>query len=421
MDDGAGDSKAQEMEQQQQSCGRRGGEKWSELPEPLVDRVIARLPLSGLFQSRTLCKRWNSCFLSHEFRSMFAERLVQSRYMGLYVLLRAEAFDAIEAAAADGEGRSLRRRQGLGRDSVAYDFASKKWQKLPPPPRFPRTIGQARITGAGGLLLFSYISKEKRMLHVVCNLLSGQVRELPDTLLHNPTSAADLTTADDYTVHLKECSLLRMVMSKTRKSYWVVLVDDEQLTHVFDSSRNAWAVTGRAPLHPLVKCSSAYAGGRLFCLGLDTAGNYGIMCYNLQRAAWELVLRDMPRHRGQAVTNILERDESILLVTETDEMPANIKHVSVFKWDPTTAHESEWELVAEMPYETCGPCGDSYTCVSDKDRLLFSRIFVGSLQMAVYNFSQDSWERLRFGPYLGQGQWYQLVRFPFEPDWLAAV
>eukprot|EP01018_Ginkgo_biloba_P039462 Gb_09933 [translate_table: standard] len=168
---------------------------WSELHEDLLERVIARLPVSSIFRFRSVCKRWSSSFFdSPSFLKACLEGPSRSPW-----------FYMVDSKADE---------------SIVYDPDVDKWHHIPHPQDLNNNCKSKPVASAGGLICF-----KSALGHLtVCNPLTGRCCKLP----HLETTEA---------IHA-------IAMVTCEKSYKVVLMYGEMPAFrikVYDSSKHCWS------------------------------------------------------------------------------------------------------------------------------------------------------------------------------------
>lgn len=169
------------------------GMQWYDLHEDILERVLARIPISSFFQFRSVCKGWNSLIDSPSFMKACSE--VPSRRPWFYMV------DSKDDA------------------SSVYDTEVNKWHHIKYPCEPSENVKFKPVASAGGLLCFrsplGYFS--------VCNPLTACCRKLPNTETTQPIHA--------------------IAMVSDLNSYKVIVIYGEMdafVTKVYDSCKECW-------------------------------------------------------------------------------------------------------------------------------------------------------------------------------------
>ncbi|KAH7300069.1 hypothetical protein KP509_24G043700 [Ceratopteris richardii] len=227
---------------------------WSCLPEDILEKVLAWLPLTSVLRFRVVCRRWNTLLLSESFLS--------------------------------SHSRSSMRRQPcfllctIGQFACSYDPSLGKWLTL----LKPTSPGASVITSTRSLFCLGNQVAECRVL-CVCNPITRRLRRLPP--MHK----------------LRLIHKIAMLEDRRTKSYSIVVAGEDALpmpnphafrliTEVFDSRSYSWR--GAADPPPSATFGSdpgVWFKGAFYCL---TELPYGLVRFSLQEGTWEEVRVSMP-------------------------------------------------------------------------------------------------------------------------------
>ena len=128
------------------SCIELDTDLWGSLPEPLLETILAWLPLPSLFLCRSVCKHWNSLIHSASFQSICAQIPAPKQAWFLF--------------------------RGEGKECAAFDPSLARWCHIPLD-YFPNRVRV--VASAGGLLCGR--RRDDRLY--VCNPLTKAWVELP--------------------------------------------------------------------------------------------------------------------------------------------------------------------------------------------------------------------------------------------------
>ncbi|XP_073387646.1 F-box only protein 6 isoform X2 [Physcomitrium patens] len=177
---------------------------WKSLPEDLMERVLAWLPIHSLFRMRCVCKQWNSILFSERFVARYTQVSPQKPWIIMYT---------------------------AGRVSSAYDSSLKKWHDLAIPAMSPE---KCVLAASEGLLCYGNEFFPWPNLFV-CNPMTKFWQHLPPMRF------------------IKTIHVVGMVNDRASKSYKILVAGlffDEAhngrlATEIFCSQTNAWAVGGK--------------------------------------------------------------------------------------------------------------------------------------------------------------------------------
>lgn len=219
---------------------------WSNLPEDVMDRILAWLPVASFFRFRTVCKRWSYIMFSSSFLSVCSHVPAQSPYF-----LKIANFENSMILSS-------------------FDPSVNKWHNIPID-FLPYHAGYP-VAAARGLLCF--INKIRGYMDdytslFICNPLTKHWRELPPMLSK------------------QRPILVSMVVDKTTKAYKVI-VAGQVSTEVFDSSSSTWKKSGSLPRGEEISRNIAYCNGQVYCLA-PRWYNCILLSYNVEQEVWARV------------------------------------------------------------------------------------------------------------------------------------
>ncbi|XP_020247483.1 F-box only protein 6-like [Asparagus officinalis] len=228
---------------------------WKELPEDLLEAVIARLPVAAFFRFRSVCKKWNSLLTSNSFSEHYSE--IQPSCPWFYTITH----ENINSGAM-------------------YDPSSRKWHH-PSIPFFPSKMIVLPVASAGGLVCFLDIGNRN---FYACNPLTNSFKELP------PRSERVWSRI-----------AVGMVLNGNAigDGYKIVWLGCNGVYDVYDSIQNSWSHPGSLP--PNIKLP-LYLNFRSQVVAIGTVlffmrGNPdGILSYDVASGVWKQFLIPSPMH-----------------------------------------------------------------------------------------------------------------------------
>lgn len=131
---------------------------WRQLPDDLVEQVVAWLPVSSLCRARCVCRAWKTGTASAAFAALHAAAAAARPAADTWILMFADPHY---------------------RTAVAYEAAADRWRTLPLS-FLPRNVYY--VTAAGGLLCFRLLEPDGGTSMCMCNPLTGAWRKLPPML-----------------------------------------------------------------------------------------------------------------------------------------------------------------------------------------------------------------------------------------------
>ncbi|XP_024395532.2 F-box/kelch-repeat protein At5g15710 [Physcomitrium patens] len=269
-----------------------------ELPEEVVDRIQAYLPVSSYFRSRTVSKRWYASLCAPSFSEIRMQ--VHPREAWLFIL-------------------SYRRCRNW---SHAYDSVFNKWHKVPLnflPPDF-----MYPTAASGGLLCIrAYVDGDQVLS--VCNPLSKWWRTLP------PWQEDRIDP------------VLGICVDPATRNYKIIAVGSYEsgaLTEVYDSRTNRWTVTGSLP-RKMSFARTAFCSGFFYCM---TSGPPdALLAYTIDLGEWRVVPVARPAFLWYG--DLVEHFGRLLLIGAV-RIDQTFEGVRIWELQESTA---KWVEVETMP------------------------------------------------------------------------
>ncbi|CAK9193754.1 unnamed protein product [Sphagnum troendelagicum] len=346
---------------------------WSNLPEHVMEKFLAQLPLPTLFRFSLVCKSWNAL----KYTPVFLELHKKSPSQGpWFLLLRNQDY----------------------RETFTFNPMINRWLEMVPA-SFPLNQMFFPVTAAGGLVCFSSCANGRTTL-VVCNPLTKQWRELPQML------------------KIQTYHMAGMAVDQNTHTYRIIVVGIYGIydvyyptTEVYDSATNGWHITGEVPRGPLFPSRRTLLfDGILYAWCCDPPD--GLVAYDLQTEAWSQIHAPM-RHSLESHT-LIECQAQIYTVGGLRE---NSVTKSICVWELQKS-ELEWKEVDRMPEILCEEflCGGrQFICIGSNDLVLL--IARGRDRLVLlYDLIKRVWRRLPSCPLTDHNHRYGLIDgISFEP------
>ncbi|KAL2633138.1 hypothetical protein R1flu_004617 [Riccia fluitans] len=334
---------------------------WQDLPEDLIDRVLASLPLITLFRIRCVCKKWNLMIHSPIFLEICAQVPFREAFFLLFPLLGEETL------------------------CTAFNSSTCRWQKMPSLGFLPAHVKYVDC-GAGGLLLFSFGSQNQSLSLYVCNPMTKQWKQLPPVM------------------HKRMPIVRHLVVDRKMRRYKIILAGNIDLTTpesqrnrctstaVYDSTCDRWVKCGRLPFDVDLNWSSAYSEGLLFCVAnvVDTS-KLVVTTFDVQHGTWSEGLYEFPNEISLA--QVVESQGSIYAVCEVYKFD-DLKSIYILKLNLETRL---WIQISVLPRQflrdfriVCEE--ESFNSVVLEDKI-FLTSFRG-MQVLIFDISLCSWSWL---------------------------
>lgn len=379
---------------------------WSALPEDIIEKVLARLPLTSVLRFRAVCRRWNSVLLSGSFLSSHSKSSLHRHPCFLLCT--------------------------IGQFACTFDPSLGKWLTL----LKPTSPGASVIASTGSLFCLGNQVTECRVLSV-CNPITHSLRHLP--AMHRLRLIHKITMCED----------------RCTNAYTIVVAGEDGLptpnphnfnliTEVYNSNSNEWHAAEDPP--PEAKFGSdpgVWFEGAFYCL---TELPYGIVKFCAEEGVWEEVRVVMPpslavpslvmaRNRllmvGRCGPNSERKATAIRiweLVRSSKETSKCGDHEDVVlsKGYAGACNEYEWVEVLEMPSsissEFLAPLAtySPFVCAGVGSSIFITthlspKVLVLDLSMPTANANAAHWSWLPQDPLFPKQRDFHLLGFSFEP------
>eukprot|EP00250_Pteridium_aquilinum_P013248 c21228_g1_i1 orf=345-1607(+) len=351
---------------------RLQGSTWEDLPEELVDRVLAWLPPVCLIRLRRVCRRWHAIVNEHAFLRL----LSQLPSHGPCFLMTQKNEDVWQSA--------------------VYSYPMSAWHSLPL--AFIPKKAHSLIASAGGLLCFTGLEGRHDELFV-CNPFREECKRLPD--MH----------------HTRQLGFVNMFMDKKARCYRIVAAGDCRYwgsnrampTEVYDSKSDTWAVFESHPVGNLHSLKSAFCNGQLYCLTLSPCG---LVAFNIDRGMWESLPVRMPHSLLDAFL-VAGECGRLLLVGRVGLYSV---HQSMRIWE-LDMRRMDWVEIGRMPHmmfrALLRSSAESFQCFGHGNFICFAA--QKQQRWLMYNTLKKIWHWFGSCPLLSGSSCKRIKGFFFEP------
>lgn len=285
----------------------KDGDEGGELPEHLVDSILAKLPVFTFLRLRSVCKRWNNLISN----PLFLENCSAGTEAAPLFLLYPD-----------------RARQSY----PTYDPSWNKWYHVPQTVSVSPSPGNSSRplfikAAAGGLLCLTdgHFSSEEGIDLYVSNPITRAWRRLPPM------------------IRMSKSFVVRMVVNSVQNTYKVVVVISKENLQVYDSVSNSWQMIGGV----LNRHRQAMMRGNTSCegilYGLTGGTDTTVSAYHVDGGVWEDLRAPMPAYLTCAQL-FVSRGQLMLI----GAIPINgvIQAVCVWQLD---SQRTEWVELLRVP------------------------------------------------------------------------
>ncbi|KAH0466437.1 hypothetical protein IEQ34_003675 [Dendrobium chrysotoxum] len=353
---------------------------WSRLPEHLLDRILALLPLHSLLSLRSTCKRFHSLLLSPSFLSQL--HLRRQRTTAYFLLSHPQFSHSF---------------------LPLYDSTFDSWRKLPI--TITSSSSYQLLSSSSGLLCFAISQPSSSLL--VYNLLT-----LSSKIIASPNQSSCPATLISYP-------------SPSPHGYKIYLPSSSSASFfLYDSDSSSW--TGFPLFEPLLALTNSHQDPVLFkeFLYFITPEPFCVVGFNLNEGRWETeVAPELPPELAFVRLVSSDGGKRLFLVggVGRDGISRSLK-----VWEMVEGEQRRWEEIGRLPELMCrkfvSVCYHNYAhvyclwhqgilcvCCTTWPEVLF------------YNLGRGTWHWLPKCPLL-QEKWSCGFRwFSFAPDLYAMV
>ncbi|KAK8688213.1 hypothetical protein V6N13_086989 [Hibiscus sabdariffa] len=353
------------------------------LPDDLLERVLAYLPIASIFRAGSVCRRWHEIVSSRRFLWYFSDVVSQKPWYFMFT-------------SSD---------EPVG---FAYDPVLRKWYGIELPRiRTPNWF----IASSCGLVCF--MDNDNRSEMHVCNPITKHCKKLEDPpgLKFPDYSALSISvnrTSHDYTVSI--------VKSKQVPEYffqWDVSI------HIYDSETMMWTTS-------LTEVLTGWRGGEesvicdgvlyflIYSSGGGTPENrHGLATYNLSSRSSPLIRSFIPVPGPLTCVRLMNLKEKLVMVGGMGkrDRPDIIKGIRIW-----VLEGRNWVEVARMPrkyFEGFGELDDVFAS-SGTDNLVYIQSY-GAPALLVFDMNLKLWKWAPKCPVSKKFPLQLFTGFCFEP------
>ncbi|XP_075519132.1 F-box/kelch-repeat protein At3g61590-like [Primulina tabacum] len=355
------------------------------LPDDLLERILAYLPIASIFRAGCVCKRWHEIVTSKRFLWNGSHVLAQKPWYFMFT-------------SSD---------EPVG---YAYDPILRKWHGIDLP-----CIETSSWFIASSCGLVCFMDNDSRSELYVCNPITKRCKGL-----NEPPGPK----FSDY-------SALAVSLNQVSQNYMVSIVKSKQVPanffqwdlsiHLYDSATMTWVTTLTEILTGWrAGDESVICDGVLYFLIYSTGGGapenrHGLIMYNLRnRSPHVLLMRSfIPVPCSLTCGRLMNLKEKLLMVggIGRQDRPDIIKGIGIWVLNGT-----QWQEVARMPHKYFQGFGefDDVFASSGTDDLIYIQSY-GAPALLVFNINQKQWKWSQKCPVAKRFPLQLFTGFCFEP------
>ncbi|KAF5195702.1 F-box/kelch-repeat protein [Thalictrum thalictroides] len=333
---------------------------FNRLPEELTERIIAKLPISSVFDCRCVCKQWYKLLKSNSFLELWNQISPRDLWFLVYHTCRIVA---------------------------AYSPTSGNWNNLPLYDRCSLDSSQVLLlASSGGLLCFRNRNSDYPTL-IVCNPVTSSYRILPDM---------------PQVRYIDIVGMIAMSSSTAADSYKILVTgtsepaSNESITEVYDSRTGIWeqqCCSDQEFLQFWYEVHAIWHDGFFYCLAtpLNTSQGYRLIAYDMEKRVWVDLNVKMPFGDIRCPSLLICQGKLYLAGKIVEDYL--IRSICIWKLN---LEKLRWVKVVEMPDEVLkkihSPHSVLIQCQGHGDLMCFSTH--RGWQSIIYNFVERSWHWL---------------------------
>lgn len=356
------------------------------LPDDLLERILACLPVASIFRAASVCKRWHEIVSSRRFLWNLSQVLSQKPWYFMFT-------------SSDEAG------------GYAFDPILKKWYNI----RLPciKTPNWFKASSCG---LVSFMDNDSRSELCVCN----------------PITKCAKTLAEPPGLKFSDYSALAMSASRFSNGYQISIVKSKQVPgnfiqwdlsiHLYDSKTGMWATSFTEVLTGWrAGDESVICDGILYFLIYSTGGGspenrHGLIPYDLSGRSSHglLISKFIPVPCPLTCGRLMNLRENLVMVggIGKQDRPDIIKGIGIWM-----LKGREWQEIARMPHKYFQGFGelDDVFASSGMDDLIYIQSY-GSSLLLLFDMNQKQWKwSLKKCPVTKKFPLQLFTGFSFEP------
>lgn len=355
------------------------------LPDDLLERILAYLPIASIFRAGCVCRRWHEIVSSRRFLWNFSNVLSQKPWYFMFT-------------SSD---------EPIG---YAYDPILRKWYGIELP-----CIETSNWFIASSYGLVCFMDNDSRSELYVCNPISRSWKKLeePPGLKFSDYSALSLSV--DRVSHRYTVSIVKSKQVTGNFFQWELSI------HIYDSDTMMWVTSWKEVLTGWrAGDESIICDGVLYFLIYATGGGapenrHGLISFNLSsRSSHALLIKSfIPVPCALTCGRLMNLKEKLVMVggIGKQDRPDIIKGIGIW-----LLNGKEWQEVARMPHKFFQGFGefDDVFASSGTDDLIYIQSY-GAPSLLVYDMNLKQWRWSHKCPVTKRFPLQLFTGFCFEP------
>ncbi|KAL9684431.1 hypothetical protein QQ045_021869 [Rhodiola kirilowii] len=375
---------------------------WSQLPQTLIDRIIAFLPPPAFFRARSVCKRWYGLLFSNSFLRLYLQ-LSPSHPCFLFFKHKPVTSNSYIYRNSNPNPVPNKSTETLTSDSAEgymFDPQSLNWYRLVFPSCF------APVSSSGGLICLSSNESGPKWL-VLYNPLIGTISQLPPTLRPRlfPSFGMNVTPSSvDIVVAGDDMISPYAVKNLTAESFHI------------DTGGEFYSLWGTSSLPRLCSFESSqmvYVESKFYCMNYSP---FSVLAYDVAGNLWSKI--QAPMRRFLRSPSLIENKGKLMLVAAVEKSKLNVPK-SLRMWCLQECGSS-WVEIERMPLQLYAQFeemegGRGFDCVGHGEFIVI--MIRGSNKSLLFDLFWKRWTWIPPCPFVHG----ELHGFAYEPKLVTPV
>ncbi|XP_047148151.1 F-box/kelch-repeat protein At3g61590-like [Vigna umbellata] len=355
------------------------------LPDELVERILAYLPVVSIFRASSVCKRWHEIITSERFQWNPSNSLPQRPWYFMFTYSDEPT-------------------------GYAYDPIPRKWYGIELP--FIETSSWFVVSSYG---LVCFMDNDSRSKLCMCNPITKRCRRL-----EGPPG-----------LKFSDYSALAMSVNRKSHSYTLAIVKSKQIPedfvqweisiHIYRSEKEAWMTTATEVLKGWRGGNeSVICNGVLYFLvylagGVPSESRHALIAYNISNLTSQTTLRRSFIAAPCSLTcgRLMNMKEKLVMVggIGKQDRPDIIKGIGIW-----VLNDRKWEEIVRMPhryFQGFGEFDDVFASSGTDDQIYIQSY--GSPALLTFDLNLKQWKWSQKCPVSKRFPLQLFTGFCFEP------
>ncbi|XP_071922429.1 protein UNUSUAL FLORAL ORGANS-like [Coffea arabica] len=372
---------------------------WSRLPQRLIDRVIAFLPVPAFFRARAVCKRWYGLLFSNSFLELYLQVSPRCHW---FIFFKQKSLKSNIYKTTNGGNGADR----INCEGYLFDPYETKWHRISCPLIPP---GFSPASSSGGLIC--WVSEEAGSKSILLsNPLTGSLTPLPSTLRPRLFPSIGLT--------ISNTSIDLAVAGDDMISPYAVKNLSTENFHIDGGGfYSIWGTTSSLPrLCSLESGQMVFANGRFYCMNYSP---FSILSYDIIANQWCKI--QAPMRRFLRSPSLVESKGKLILVAAVEKSKLNVPK-SLRLWSLQDCG-TMWVEIERMPQQlylqfSDVEHGQGFNCVGHGEFIVI--LIRASEKALMFDFCRKRWQWIPSCPHIHGYRSYgdqagELHGFGYEP------